>query len=115
MAKSLDVPVAAIPLAEIAGRLAVSEAQVREWLGSFAWEGRYDAHGQLWLTERDAEFLGVVKQLREADRTCESIVRLIGGDDPSPDLAQIASLKAAMRDLHAPPARKPFWKFWARV
>ncbi|MNY70241.1 hypothetical protein D3C86_2083340 [compost metagenome] len=28
------------------------------------------------------------------------------------NLDQIATLKAELKELHAKPAKKPFWKFW---
>ncbi len=132
----------------VADRLEVEPAQVRQWLSLFNWERRYDAAGHLWLSARDAEFLRLIKSLRDVDRSCESIARLIGADPdvgplrlqveaegPQPDedardeaeaaeeaasdpgasdLAQIETLKAELLDLHAKPAKRPFWKFWER-
>lgn len=131
----------------VAARLEVEPSQVRYWLTLFNWERRYDATGHLWLSARDAEFLRLVKSLRDVDRSCESIARLIGSDpevgplrlraeadadeaaEPAAepdaaedepvdggdsDIAQVETLKAELRDLHARPARKPFWKFWDR-
>lgn len=134
----------------VAERLEVEPVQVRQWLSLFNWERRYDAAGHLWLSARDAEFLQLIKSLRDVDRSCASIARLIGigsdvgplrlqveaeepgpeehapdedapeeveeepGDAGSSDLAQIETLKAELRDLHARPAKRPFWKFWER-
>ncbi|MDB5096735.1 MAG: hypothetical protein JWM80_1156 [Cyanobacteria bacterium RYN_339] len=110
-----------LTMEEAARRLAVPEACVHEWLTSFRWERRYDGFGHLLLEERDFAFLKLIKSLKDVDRTCESIVRLIS-DDPAPsehfeeplgDLAQFESLKAELLDLHARPVRRPWWKFWA--
>jgi hypothetical protein len=108
---------------EAARRLEVPEASVHEWLTSFRWERRYDGFGHLLLEERDLAFLKLIKSLKDVDRSCESIVRLIAAD-PLPeapveelrnDLAQFETLKAELLDLHARPVRKPWWKFWAKA
>jgi DNA-binding transcriptional MerR regulator len=117
-------------LEDVAKRLDVPEATVREWLASFRWERRYDGAGLLLLEDRDLEFLRVIKSLKDVDRSCESIVRLIA-DEPegAPDLQettmeplapastnnidQMETLKAELKELHAKPLR-PFWKFWLR-
>lgn len=127
-------------LAEAAERLDVSEATVREWLTSFNWERHYDGEGVLYLSSRDVDFLQVVKSLKDVDRSCESIVRVISekgelveapaADEPPleaeavvpeaepavprPDNSeQLATLKAELLELHAQPVKKkPFWKFW---
>lgn len=118
-------------LQEAALRLDVNEPTLREWLATFQWERRYDGEGHLYLNQRDLAFLRVVKSLKEVDRSCDSIVRIITKEeiqgftaaepesadeieaDPSAGgLAQIESLKAELKELHARPARKPFWKFW---
>lgn len=121
-------------LQEAALRLDVNEPTLREWLSTFQWERRYDGEGHLYLNQRDLAFLRVVKSLKEVDRSCESIVRIITQEeiqgfaapeaeeaeveappeaDPSAGgLAQIESLKAELKELHARPAKKPFWKFW---
>lgn len=123
-----------LALSEVAGLLDVTEGAVREWLSFFQWQRRYDGSGHLFLTERDVGFLRVIKSLKEVDRSCESIVRTIHetGLKPPPShreevipahdldpsdpmiqgLAQIETLKAELKDLHARPTRKPFWKFW---
>jgi DNA-binding transcriptional MerR regulator len=128
-----------LTLEEAAVRLSVSEAAIREWLATFNWERHYDGEGHLMLAPRDLDFLRVIKSLREVDRSCESIVRIIQDDAPDaldvtvtlvetaappeparPDaveqnLEQLETLKAELRELHAAkPAKKPFWKFWAR-
>ena len=120
-------------LAEAALRLEVDEATIREWLSTFSWERHYDGEGTVYLSLKDVEFLRVIKSLKDVDRSCESIVRIIGDPlmpplepaeiepvpepEPGPDsvevnLAQIETLKAELRELHAKPAKKPFWKFW---
>lgn len=138
-----DAEPPAVTIDVVAERLDVAPAQVRHWLTLFNWERRYDATGHLWLTARDAEFLRLVKSLRDVDRSCESIARLLGADPevgplrlraeeadldpPGPDaaddepvdggdsdIAQVETLKAELRDLHAKPAKRPFWKFWER-
>ena len=142
-----DADPPALTLDAVAARLEVAPAQVRQWLTLFHGERRYDATGHLWLSARDAEFLRLVKSLRDVDRSCASIARLLGADpevgplrlvaeaeadadlppgepDDAPeaeaadagdsDIAQIETLKAELRDLHARPAKKPFWKFWDR-
>ena len=122
-------------LPEAALRLEVEEATIREWLSTFNWERHYDGQGNMYLSLKDVDFLRVIKSLKDVDRSCDSIVRIIGGDDtlaidvvetvpsdaiadePVPDtmrdnLDQIATLKAELKELHAKPAKKPFWKFW---
>lgn len=111
-------------LEDVALRLGVPEASVREWLSSFRWERRFDGSGHLLLGERDLEFLRLIKSLKDVDRSCESIARLIDRPEqedlaaepaPPPDgQVQIETLKAELRELHARP-RVPFWKFWARA
>lgn len=125
-----------LSLEAVAEHLDVPESTVREWLATFNWERRYDGAGHLYLTQRDIEFLGVIKSLKEVDRSCESIVRIISTEslsldvvpaefpaespeveDPSPvvvGLEQIATLKAELKELHARPARRSFWQFWKR-
>jgi DNA-binding transcriptional MerR regulator len=117
-------------LEEVAARLDVPEATVREWLANFRWERRYDGAGLLLLEDRDLEFLRLIKSLKDVDRSCESIVRLIADEpdaqpelpaveaDPtanpiSSDCEQMETLKAELKELHAKPFR-PFWKFWSR-
>jgi DNA-binding transcriptional MerR regulator len=116
-------PVQTFTMEEAALRLEVPEGAVREWLTSFRWERRYDGQGHLLLEERDLEFLRLIKSLKDVDRSCDSIVRLIADEpaappvpveEPQDDLAQIESLKAELLDLHARPAR-PWWKFWAKA
>ncbi|MEB3221495.1 MAG: MerR family transcriptional regulator [Candidatus Sericytochromatia bacterium] len=118
-------------LAEAAARLGVEEAILLSWLAAFGWERHYDGSGALRLGEQDLEFLRVVKSLRDIDRSCDSIVRLLAedGDEPPPEvlvdegaehavagMAQIETLKAELRDLHASPHRSaPFWRFWRRA
>jgi DNA-binding transcriptional MerR regulator len=142
-----DAAAPMLSLEEAAIRLNLSEAAIREWLATFNWERRYDGAGHLMLAPRDLDFLRVIKSLKDVDRSCESIVRIIQDDAPlaegeiplelsvslieSPEataaparpavdpveanLAQLETLKAELRELHAAkPARKPFWKFWAR-
>lgn len=113
----------AFTMEEAVLRLGVSEATVREWIGSFHWERRYDGTGNLILMERDLDFLRLIKSLKEVDRSCDSIVKLIECPletppeeaPPAPEhLGQIATLKDALRELHAAPPRRPFWKFWTR-
>lgn len=119
-------------LHEAALRLDVEEATIREWLSAFNWERHYNGQGAMYLTLKDVEFLRVIKSLKEVDRSCDSIVRIIGGEDllsldvvpatdeevPAPDplkanLEQVETLKAELKELHAKPAKKkPFWKFW---
>lgn len=128
-------------LAEAALRLDLPESTIREWLSTFNWERHYDGAGHLYLAPRDLEFLRVIKSLKEVDRSCESIVRVIHADaplevqveegeqpelveeaeepeaiaEPEPveqNLEQIETLKAELKELHAKPAKKPFWKFW---
>ena len=120
-------------LPEAALRLEVEEATIREWLSTFNWQRHYDGQGAMYLSQKDIEFLRVVKSLKDVDRSCDSIVRIIGGDlavdvveaepaitfeeeAPKPDpvqanLAQVETLKAELKELHAP-KKKPFWKFW---
>ena len=112
-------------LEEVAQRLDVPELQVRAWLGQFHWERRYDGSGQLLLADRDLEFLRLIKSLKDVDRSCESICRLIDQEpvaaEPPPEPAkpapdgreQVETLKAVLRDLH-PRAPRPFWRFWQR-
>lgn len=130
-----DIPQPLVNLDEAAERLEVPEASIREWLATFNWERRFDGDGHLLLTERDLAFLRVIKSLKQVDRSCESIVRIINEEDPldveiklvaepiaaepepsatESNLAQIATLKAELKELHAKPAKKPFWKFWGR-
>jgi DNA-binding transcriptional MerR regulator len=122
-------------LQEAAVRLNVSEATLREWLTNFNWERTFDGKGNLCLSERDIEFLRVIQSLKDVDRSCESIVRIIDGkaesteafndeaapallsEEPVPMLPrsgheEIESLKAELKALHAPVNKKPFWKFW---
>jgi DNA-binding transcriptional MerR regulator len=122
-------------LHEAALRLDVEEATIREWLSTFNWERHYDGQGAMYLTLKDVEFLRVIKSLKDVDRSCDSIVRIIGGEDvlsldvtpaepadmveeaPRQDplkanLEQVETLKAELKELHAKPAKKPFWKFW---
>lgn len=117
-------PVPTFTMEEVALRLEVPETTVREWLTSFRWERRYDGQGHLLLEERDMEFLRLIKSLKDVDRSCESIVRLIADEPPpppaaeepapeAPHLDQIETLKAELLDLHARPVR-PWWKFWCR-
>lgn len=125
-------------LQEAAMRLDVPEGMIREWLQTFNWERRYDGEGHLYLTTKDLEFLRVIKSLKDVDRSCESIVRIITTDaplevdveegpppEPVADEAvdedepversreQIETLKAELKELHAKPVKRPFWKFWA--
>ena len=121
-------------LGEAALRLEVEESTIREWLSTFNWERHYDGQGNVYLSLKDVEFLRVIKSLKDVDRSCESIGRIIGGEDlaaleapaeepeaepePGPDpvevsLAQLETLKAELRELHAKPAKKPFWTFWS--
>lgn len=136
-------PAASYTVEAVAKSLDVTEATLREWLATFNWERHYDGGGHLLLAPRDVEFLRVIKSLKDVDRSCESIVRIIS-DEPlelepeapaeaaveapaaepeeeaaeAPDpvetnLAQIATLKAELKELHAHPTKKkPFWKFW---
>ena len=126
-------------LDEAARRLGVSEAAVREWLSTFNWERRFDGEGHLYLTARDLDFLRVVKSLKEVDRSCDSISRIIQEEtithhvivvdqplepaaeeeaEPLEETAlednreQIETLKAELKELQARPSKKPFWKFW---
>lgn len=119
-------------LSEAALRLEVDEVTLREWLSNFNWQRHYDGQGTMYLTVKDVEFLRVIKSLKDVDRSCDSIVRIIGGEDtlefdtlvaeavveqPAPDtmrdnMDQIATLKAELLELHAKPAKKPFWKIW---
>jgi DNA-binding transcriptional MerR regulator len=121
-------------LSEAALRLEVEEAIIREWLSTFNWERHYDGQGTMYLSLKDVEFLRVIKSLKDVDRSCDSIVRIIAGDaalavdvvpadlveieeEPQPDplqasLEQVETLKAELKELHAKPAKKPFWKFW---
>jgi DNA-binding transcriptional MerR regulator len=120
IASSETVPT--FTMEEVALRLEVPETSIREWLTSFRWERRYDGQGHLLLEERDLEFLRLIKSLKDVDRSCDSIVRLIADEPPPPpaeepkqdDLAQIETLKAELLVLHARPAR-PWWKFWSRA
>jgi DNA-binding transcriptional MerR regulator len=129
-----DSPSFSLP--EAALRLEVEEATIREWLSNFNWQRNYDGQGHMYLTIKDIEFLRVIKSLKDVDRSCDSIVRIIGGDDtlavdvlpaepaaeaaePEPvrdpmqaNLDQIETLKAELLELHAKPNKRPFWKFW---
>lgn len=122
-------------LPEAALRLEVEETTIREWLSTFNWQRHYDGQGTVYLSVKDLEFLRVIKSLKDVDRSCDSIVRIIGGDDmvgaiaepvdavddeeeteiadPVRDnLDQLETLKAELKELHAKPSKKPFWKFW---
>lgn len=117
-----------LSVADVAARLEVTEGQLRGWLATFQWERRFDGAGHLMLDERDLEFLAVIKSLREVDRSCASIARLIGGEperpdqdfDPAAEAAcaagrdQRETLKAALRELQPTSPRQAFWRFWAR-
>ena len=128
-----ESPVFSLP--EAALRLDVEETAIREWLSTFNWQRNYDGQGNMYLTLKDIEFLRVIKSLKDVDRSCDSIVRIIGGDealaldvvpaepleeiDEAPvadpmqaNLSQIETLKAELKELHAKPTKKPFWKFW---
>lgn len=133
----LHEPSPSFSLPEAAMRLDVPEGTIREWLQTFNWERHYDGEGHLYLTNKDLDFLRVIKSLKDVDRSCESIVRIITTDtpleveveagpppepveeeavaEPEPverNLEQIQTLKAELKELHAKPTRKPFWKFW---
>lgn len=78
-------------LPDTAARLDVPETTVREWLTTFNWERRYDGEGHLYLTRRDLEFLRVIKSLKDVDRSCESIVRILEQDEEPAALLKEAS------------------------
>jgi DNA-binding transcriptional MerR regulator len=113
-------------LEEAARALGVETTTVLEWLSAFGWERCYDASGSLRLREADLEFLRVVKSLRDVDRSCDSIVRLLADDGEASDalddtgaelaeanMAQVETLKAELRALHAhPPRAGRGWRFW---
>ncbi|MEB3330144.1 MAG: MerR family transcriptional regulator [Candidatus Sericytochromatia bacterium] len=113
-------------LEEAAHALGVEPTTVLAWLSAFSWERSYDGAGALRLREADLEFLRVVKSLRDVDRSCDSIVRLLAddgephgaADDPAAELAeagmvQVETLKAELRALHARPRRAGrSWRFW---
>jgi DNA-binding transcriptional MerR regulator len=113
-------------LEEAARALGVEPTTVLAWLSAFGWERCYDASGALRLREADLEFLRVVKSLREVDRSCDSIVRMLSDDGGASDalddagaelaeanMAQIETLKAELRALHAhPPLARRDWRFW---
>lgn len=90
-------------LPDTAARLGVPEATVREWLTTFNWERRYDGEGHLYLTRKDLEFLRVIKSLKEVDRSCESIVRIIEQDEmpPAPQKAESEAPGSAAAGLKA--------------
>ncbi|HEY9720771.1 MAG TPA: MerR family transcriptional regulator [Oscillatoriaceae cyanobacterium] len=122
-------PPALLSLEAVAEGLDLPESTIREWLASFNWERRYDGAGHLYLSPRDIGFLRVIKALKELDRSCDSIVRVISTEDldlevvaadpeaalsvAEASLQQVETLKAELKALHARPAKKPFWKFWA--
>lgn len=119
---TLDAPATdGVPLDVAAQLLGVTESRVREWLSTFHWERHFDGSGHLRLSPRDLTFLRLVQSLRAVDRSCDSITRLLAphvADEarelpPASELSQIASLKAALRELQPAPVAPPFWKFWA--
>jgi DNA-binding transcriptional MerR regulator len=117
-----------LSVADVAARLEVSDGQLRNWLATFRWERRFDGSGHLQLDERDLEFLLVIKSLRELDRSCVSIARLISAEPERPLAAaaiaaeaasaaerdQRETLKAALKELQPAPTRRGIWRFWGR-
>lgn len=64
--------------------LGVSESTLREWLSTFNCERHFDAQGSEKLSPKGVDFLRMVKSLRDVDRSCESIVRLLGASSAEP-------------------------------